>query len=73
MKIAVCHPGHKIIQAESSRKRWLHNKLTVLGAEAHFGASTKANLHSQATRDPHTQTISPFLEPRLRDTTTPIR
>jgi hypothetical protein len=63
MEIVVCDPCQKFIQAEASWQHWLHHKLTVLGTQADFSTSTKANLLSQATWNPHTEAIPPISGP----------
>jgi hypothetical protein len=55
----------EIVEAEASRNRQLHDKLAILGTQVNFRASAKANLLSQAPRDPHPKTVSPFLDPCL--------
>ena len=57
--------GRDLVEAEASRNRRLHDKLAILGTQAHFSTGAEANLLSQATRDPHPEAVSPFLDPRL--------
>jgi hypothetical protein len=49
------------------------HKLAVLDTQAHFSAGTKANPRSQDTRNPHTEAIPPFLDPRLHGNQIDIR
>lgn len=73
MEIVVCHARQEIIQVEARGNRWLHNQLTILGAQAHLSTSTKANLLSETTRDPQAKAVSPLLDTRLHANTPAIR
>ncbi|MCP9860584.1 hypothetical protein KBZ33_16250 [Cyanobium sp. Cruz-8D1] len=65
MEILGRHSRKEINQTESLGKHWLHDQRPVLGAQAPLSASTKTNLPSQTTQDPHTKAVSPLLDPRL--------
>jgi hypothetical protein len=57
----------EIIEAEAIRNRRFHYQLAILGIQANLSASAEANLLSQAARDPHPKTVSPFLDPCLHN------
>jgi hypothetical protein len=65
MEILLGDLCQEIIEAETRRNRPLHDKLAILGTQAHFSTDAEANLLSKATRDSHPEAVSPFLDPRL--------
>jgi hypothetical protein len=64
MEILGCHSRKENIKTEARGVCRLHDQIAILGAQAHLSASTKTNLLSQTTRDPHTKAVSPLLDPR---------
>jgi hypothetical protein len=72
MDIALRNACQEIIKTEASRKSRFHNELAILGRQAHFSTSAKANFLCQSTRDPHSEAVSPFLNSSLHGHTTAI-
>lgn len=73
MEIIGCHSRKENIKTEAGGMCRLHDQIAILGAQAHLSASTKTNLLSQTTRDPHTKAVSPLLDPRLHSNPAAIR
>lgn len=73
MEIVICHACQELLQVELGGNDRLHNQRALLGAQVHLRTGAEANLLGQASRDPHAETVAPFLNARLHGKELAIR